>query len=201
MYLVRFLGQTTLILFSLSLCSFSTSLLADGGVYKWRDAYGNIQYGDKPPKNVKQEKLDMPQLTVIQDYGSQWKSQEVDLDKTVIKKYTRQPIPEKTTTSYEKFTFIAPKINQVIHAKEGDVSAMLSISPPLKSGHSIVFIMDGNNKKKETSRITNFTALSAGNHSLKASIINAQGKVIQNTRAIPFRLIRFDSASSKKKRK
>ena len=198
--LLTFLRQITLILFSLSMSSFSTSLFADG-FYKWRDARGNIQYGDKPPKNVRLEKLDMPRLTVIQDYGSQWKSQEVDLDNSMIKTHTHQPISDTMSANYKKFTFIAPKMNQVIHAKEGDISAMLSISPPLKSGHSIVFVMDGKNKKKGTSRITNFTALSVGNHSLKASIINAQGKTIQNTRTIPFRLIRFDSASSRKKRK
>ncbi|HIP93894.1 MAG TPA: DUF4124 domain-containing protein [Leucothrix sp.] len=198
MHLVRFL--LPLILFSLSMSSFSTSLFADG-FYKWRDARGNIQYGDKPPKNARLEKLDIPLLTVIQEYGSQWKSQEVDLDNSMIKTLSHQPISDKVSANYEKFTFIAPKINQVIHAKEGDISAMLSLSPPLKSGHSIIFVMDGKNKKRGTSRISNFTALSAGNHSVKASIINAQGKVIQNTRAIPFRLIRFDSASSRKKRK
>ena len=198
MHFIRF--SLPLILFSLSISSFSTSLFADG-FYKWRDAHGNIQYGDNPPKNVRLEKLNMPQLTIIQDYGSQWKSEDVELDNALIKKYSRQSTPVKRSMNYEKFTFIAPKINQVIHAKEGDISAMLSISPPLKSEHSIVFVMDGKNKKKGKLRISNFTALSVGKHFLKASIINAQGKLIQETQTIPFRIIRFDSASSRKRQK
>lgn len=196
MHFIRF--SLPLILFSLSISSFSTSLFADS-FYKWRDARGNIQYGDDPPKNVRLEKLNMPQLTIIQDYGSQWKSEEVELDNTLIKKYSRQSVPVKRNMNYEKFTFIAPKINQVIHAKEGDISAMLSISPPLKSGHSIVFVMDDKNKKQGKSRISNFTALSVGKHSIKASIINAQGKIIQNTQAIPFRVLRLGSASRRKR--
>ena len=196
MYLARFL--LPLIIFLLTISSFSTPILADG-FYKWRDAYGNIQYGDNPPKNARLEKLDMPLLTVIQDYGSQWKSKEVNLKK--FKTKSPPPIFEKTSVSYEKFAFIAPKMNQIIHAKDGDISAMLSIRPPLKRGHSIVFNMDGKNKKRGTVRIANFVALSVGMHSLKASIVNAKGKIIQSTPAIPFRLIRFDSALSRKKRK
>jgi len=191
----------TRITFSLILLSLSFSTLSADGLYKWRDAHGNIQYGDKPPKNARLEKLDMPLLTVIQDYGSQWKTETPKLDNTTINKFQTQRISAKNTTKYEKFSFIAPKINQLIHSKEGDISAMLSIRPPLKPGHSVIFDMDGKNRKKGTMRIANFSALSVGMHSLKASIINAQGKIIQKTQTIPFRIIRFDSAQSTKKRK
>jgi len=191
----------TRIAFSLILFSLSFSTLSADGLYKWRDAHGNIQYGDNPPKNARLEKLDMPLLTVIQDYGSQWKTETPKLDNTTINKFQMQRISAKNPTKYEKFSFIAPKINQLIHSKEGDISAMLSIRPPLKPGHSVIFDMDGKNRKKGIMRIANFSALSVGMHSLKASIINAQGKIIQNTKTIPFRIIRFDSAQSNKKRK
>jgi len=195
----------TRITFSLILLSLSFSTLSADGLYKWRDAHGNIQYGDKPPKNARLEKLDMPLLTVIQDYGSQWKTETPQLNNATINKFQTQRISGNKTagheTKYEKFSFIAPKINQIIHSKEGDISAMLSIRPPLKPGHSVIFDMDGKHRKKGIMRIANFNALSVGMHSLKASIINAQGKIIQNTKTIPFRIIRFDSAQSNKKRK
>lgn len=190
------------ILFLLSSSSFTISLHADG-VYKWKDAYGNIQYGDKPPENVRLEQLDMPLLTVIEGYSDQWKSPKNKNKKPAFTQLTPQKITQASSIKYEKFAFIAPKLNQVIHTKEGDVSAMISIRPPLKKVHSITYTLDGKKGSKGASRITNFSGLSVGNHSLSASITDRQGKVIQTTETIKFRVIRFNSAqqAANKKRK
>ena len=181
----------------LFLASGSMFLYADG-FYKWRDAYGNIQYGDNPPKNARLERLDLPQLTVIQDYGSQWQSKEIDAYKAPVTPPIKRAIRQAASFHYEKFNFIAPKRDQLIHAKDGDISAMLSIRPPLKAGHKIVFVLDGKSSAAGTLRISNFSALAGGKHSLSAHILNAQGEKIKDTETINFRVIRFDTAQSKK---
>ncbi len=49
------------------------SVVQAEGFYKWKDARGNIQYGDQPPPNSKAEKVAMPAITVIDNYADQWK--------------------------------------------------------------------------------------------------------------------------------
>lgn len=186
------------IILQLIMSGFSMSVSAEG-LYKWKDARGHIQYGDNPPKNVRLESLDIPELTVIQNYADQWKVDNSKAVKPTPNVNTPPQIVEKTSVKYEKFTFIAPKQNQVIHTKAGDVSAMISLRPALKSGHSIVFKLDGKAQEKGTTRMANFSALSVGPHAITASIIDAQGKVVQETSALEFRVIRFNSAYYKKK--
>lgn len=197
MHPIRFLLPIIILLFTIS--GLSTSIFAEG-LFKWKDARGHIQYGDKPPKNVKLERLDIPELTVIQNYSKQWELED-DNTKKAATKQSPPKASENKAINYERFTFIAPKINQVIHTKEGDVSAMLSIRPNLKKGHSIIFNLDGKKREQGKTRITNFSGLSVGNHLLSASIVNAQGKLIQKTSMVNFRVIRFNSAYSKKKSK
>ncbi|HIO97429.1 MAG TPA: DUF4124 domain-containing protein [Leucothrix sp.] len=151
--------------------------------YKWTDARGQTHYGEKAPQNQRAKAVEMPAITVLENYGKQW------LPLEPLKKVARsKPSPVAVAgvkkiavasdfqPSYETLKFIAPKAGQVIKAKDGDVSAMLSVKPPLKRGHKIVFLMDGKANSKSKSRIANFTNLTTGTHSLSAKIIDSNGK-------------------------
>lgn len=182
----------------------SHSVCADG-YYKWKDAHGNIQYGDSPPKHVKLEKLQLPELTIIEDYGSQWESPTEQSDKQIKQAVTSKLVVKRVEESYDRFSFIAPKLNQVIRAKDGDVSAMLSIKPPLKIMHKIVYKLDGKIRDNSSSRIANFKNLTFGYHVLSANIVNVAGETIQSTDEVKFRVIRFNKsgkvAKSKKRKR
>ena len=175
------------------------TLTSADGFYKWVDARGHIQYGDKPPENVRLENFEMPALTVIEDYASQWQASDENLTKPVKQQFNQHNSIKQRSIVYEKFAFIAPKINQVIHDKDGDMSAMLSIRPPLKAGHSIVFKLDNKKSVTSKSRIANFTRLNLGYHNLSAEIRDSQGRLVQTSEIVKFRIIRFRSAQLKKK--
>ncbi len=196
---MRFLSLLLLIIATIT----SHSAFSDG-YFKWRDKHGNIQYGDKPPKNIHLEKLQMPQLTIIENYAEQWKSPESNTNapkqnKTASAKTTAPSTPVAEEERYERFAFIAPKPDQVIRAKDGDVSAMLSIRPPLKKKHKIAFKLDDKTLPESRTRIANFTNLTIGYHTLSAEIIGTNKQTLQTTKKITFRVIRYQAKRSVKK--
>ena len=160
------------------------------GYFKWIDSRGEIQYGDSPPKNTRLENLVLPELTVIEAYGDQWATPANSSANQRKPRVTQKSFSE-SVENYERFIFIAPKANQVIRAKDGDVSAMMSISPPLKAGHKLSFKLDGKSREKSRSRIANFTNLTVGYHTLSADILDSRGAVVQSSDTIKFRIIRF----------
>ncbi len=171
-------------------CAFAASATMAEGFYKWKDARGNIQYGDRPPANVKAQPMNMPKLTVIENYGEQWKPLS----------FPKEPDPyqqDAVAASYTSLKFIAPKANQPIRANDGDVSAMISLKPPLKGGHVIAFSLDGKEVAKGSSRTNNFSNLPRGDHSVSVKVMDKNGKVLKSE-SVSFTVIRFSKLIQKK---
>lgn len=178
---------------STSLLCVLTLLLSQSSVnaelYKWKDARGNTQYGDRPPANANAETIELPKITVIEKYAEQWKPRNFNKQAS-----TQKPTPEPQVSSgvYTKLAFLAPKSNQAIRANDGDVSAMISLKPPLKKGHKIVFSIDGKTMEKGTSRTKNFTNLLRGNHTANVKVIDKNGKIIKSS-SVGFNVLRTSS--------
>lgn len=171
----------------------SNSLSAEG-FYKWKDARGNIQYGDEPPKKSRAKKMKMPPLTVLKDYANQWNSPELSpplkIEKAII---TPTAVAKKALPiHYSKLAFIAPKQGQLVKADNGDISAMLSIKPKLKlkNGHRLRFTLDGKTKIIGISRFVNFQGLNNGLHTLSVDVIGKAGEEIQRGNTMNFTVAR-----------
>ena len=191
---------------TVTLAVLSTAVHADG-FFKWKDARGNTQYGDKPPAGVKAESMKMPEITVIEGYGKQWKP--LDLQNGIATHDNdTAPVVEldarekkQTSNSYTKLAFVAPKNNQVISGGfKGEVSAMLSIKPPLKKGHVVAFSLDGKQVSKSTSRISNFTNLGGGSHTVVAKILDRSGSVVMTSSSVSFKVVRKSNGKKIKER-
>ena len=184
--------QTLQIALFLILSCFMTTANAEG-FYKWKDARGQIQYGDEPPPNVHAKKMALPAITVLEGYGEQWKVEDQPAPVTVSKPVTPTgfvPVPKPRPKVYRSLSFIAPKAGQSIKADNGDVSVMLSVKPPLKANHQFLFLMDGKQVTKSHSRIANFSNLSGGGHLLKVKIVDAAGRDIQQSVPLQFNVVR-----------
>ena len=175
---------------------FAHSVVQAEGFYKWKDARGNIQYGDQPPSGSKAEKVAMPAITVIDNYADQWKPMEFDNAAEELLKLEEPP--QRKVSAYDKLEFIAPKANQSIRANDGDVSAMISVKPPLKAGHEIVFILDGKEVSKGSARTSNFTNLPRGSHTVNAKIVDQKGKPLKSS-SVTFNVQRFSKLLNQKK--
>jgi hypothetical protein len=186
----------TIILQSLTLyfIVFSNLVIHADGVFKWKDAQGNTQYGDEPPANVKLNKFKMPEIMVVDGFKEQWKPLEDDAPKPDITKnpLVQQPIAKQSKpVLYTKLAFIAPRNKQVMGTSfNGAVSTMLTIKPPLKRGHHIILTLDGKDVPKSTSRTNNFSNLSRGIHTVLAKIIDRKGETINQSETISFRIMR-----------
>ena len=174
-------------------CVFAVSTMAEG-FYKWKDARGNTQYGDRPPANVKAKPMDMPKLTVIENYGEQWKPVSFPKESDP---YQQQAASNTTAANYTTLSFIAPKANQPIRANDGDVSAIISLKPALKSGHVITFSIDGKEVSKGSSRTNNFSNLSRGDHSISVKVMDKKGKLLKSE-SVTFTVVRFSKLIKKK---
>ena len=175
-------------------CAFAASATLAEGFYKWKDARGNIQYGDRPPTTAKAEKMDMPKLTVIENYGEQWKP--VSFPKQT-DPYKQPEASQNAGTAYTALKFIAPKNNQSIRANDGDVSAIIILKPGLKVGHVITFSLDGKEVSKGSSRTNNFSNLSRGDHSVSVKVKDKKGKVLKS-QSVSFTVLRFSKLINKK---
>ena len=171
---------------------FSSELNADG-FYKWTDARGQVQYSDEPPTNGRAKQLKLPPITVLENYGNQW---EVTPLPAITKNQAAKPTPvapqvvKQKKIYYKVLNFIAPKARQSIKADDGDISAMLTIKPPLKVGHRFLYLLDGKEAAKSVSRIANFKGLSKGSHRLLVNVVNPRGEVLQSSRPLNFTIIR-----------
>jgi len=184
-----------LLLFTIILAN---SSLGAESVYKWIDAKGKTQYGDKPPAKTKVEKVKMPAITIIENYANQWQPIPDVSEKTTNDE--QRPKLAKPLIKYTTLNFLAPKQGQVIRANDGDVSAMLNIKPPLKPGHLVVFMLDGKEISKSKSRTANFKNLSRGSHTASFNIINQSGKVLGNS-SVAFDVQRHSALFNKKVQK
>ncbi len=179
---------------TLFLIMLSSLIVYADGVFKWKDARGNIQYGDEPPANARLDKFKMPEIMVIDGFKEQWKP--LDDDKPKVVSVAKPVVPAALVTQakpviYTKLAFIAPKENQIIKSGfGGEVSAMLSVKPPLKKGHQIAFMLDGKEMARSKSRINNFSNLSGGTHAVTARIIDRGGRIVMMSKPVTFNVIR-----------
>ena len=186
--------KTAFCLASLVIIIFNPSLLQADKILKWTDARGVVHYGDEAPRNRRAKPIDMPQITVVKDYGKQWLPLEPvnKPEKPKFRSISTKKVGSAAQfqPSYSRLDFIAPKSGQLIKAKDGDVTAMLKIKPPLKKGHHLIISIDGKSQKKTRSRIANFNNLAAGKHTLSAQIVDNRGVLKMRTEPLSFKISR-----------
>ena len=151
-------------------------LVAGAAIYRSVDKNGNVSFSDQPQPGAK--KLDLPPIPTYSP-----------------------PTPEPSTgkgkekahaaAGYTHFAITTPSNDATIRSNTGTVQIHLSLKPGLQSGDHIVLKVDGQpyGGKVATTQIT-FQNLSRGTHTLKAEVVNAQGKVLISTSAVTIHLHR-----------
>lgn len=154
-------------------------LLANAAIYKSVDADGNVVFSDTPLPGGK----------------------EVILPPTPT--YTPRPLAvpaagagagtTQAPTAYTSLLIVSPADGATIRDNTGAVAVNLVVEPPMteKSGHKLVVILDG--KPQESAGNSTQVTLSdveRGSHTLRASILNADGQVQFSSGAVTFHLKR-----------
>jgi hypothetical protein len=153
---------------------------AQAAVYRWQDASGNTQYGDRPPAGAAAEQVELPELSTYAPPPPREKAPSEDqFDPAVstetgeVKRYTRLQITQPTN-------------GQTIRTDDGQVNVAVDLRPRLQemAGHRLIAAVDGRRIPGGSSMIS--IRATRGSHRLQAAVIDANGKVVARSRVISF---------------
>lgn len=185
------------------LLSIHTALSA--GIFSWKDASGNIVYGDAPPDTVVAKPVAPPKLTILENFATRYDTQKDSSSRTLESNSSRKKnsvnTPKKRVYKqpYKSISIIAPKADQSIRADDGDVSVALSTSPKLRDGDVVVIFLNGSEHSRATSRVANLSNLDRGEYQLSAEIRNSSGRLLKKSEEISFNVLKNSVLTNKNK--
>ncbi len=158
-------------------CLISTSQAA---VYRWQDASGNTQYGDRPPAGAMAEQVELPELST---YAPPPVTEKVPIEDLT------EPAATTETGQVQRYTRLVitqPTNGQTIRTDDGLVNVAVDLRPRLQemAGHRLIAAVDGRRIPGGSSMVSIRAA--RGSHRLQAAVIDAKGKVVAKSRVIGF---------------
>ena len=162
----------------LVICVWSFQSQADEkNIYKKTDDKGVVEFTDVPDNNTKPIRVP-PMNTYKQKKLPSIKS---------------KPLPAEVKEGYTELSITSPLHDKIMRENSGKIVVKLEITPSLKTEHKIIVSIDGDSKTaiKGTSSSVTFDNISRGTHTVQASIIDSQDKVIIKAEATTFHLRRF----------
>jgi len=162
---------------------------AIAAVYQYQDEEGNIIFSDKPVPGSIERKIQSPTIIKIQTDDKVKK-----IEKPENSAFGDVKIKEKKAKPYSKFSIISPKEDEAIRDNLGNVSFVLSIKPKLQTefGHRIQIELDGKLQKRDwKSNTISFSNIDRGTHTVKAYLIDKNGKRLRSSNMVTYHLQRF----------
>ncbi len=153
-------------------------------IYKSVDDEGNVTYGDRPTPNQESEIVKPPPIST---YSSTYRPP----NKKTVSNQANNNNKTKTTT-YTQLVITQPQDDTAIRSNSGQVTVITKTTPPLdtKAGHKIEITLDGEKAATSSSGMIMLESLSRGTHSLRAVIIDENGKVLATSANQTFHLLR-----------
>ncbi|GMQ95710.1 MAG: DUF4124 domain-containing protein [Gammaproteobacteria bacterium] len=145
-------------------------------IYKYTLSNGDVVYSDRPPPPGQGEEV---KLKPLQGFSLP----------------PAPPLGDSTankavTVGYEEFKVTSPLNDAVLRDNGGNVSVSLSLTPGLRDGHSIEFMMDGQPIGSGSSTSVTLTEIDRGTHTVQAAITDSEGKEIARSNSVIFHLKR-----------
>jgi hypothetical protein len=126
------------------------------------------------------------------------------VDVTPAQTISLPPVPEQTetaaaatqgdaTVAYAGFSITSPTSDQGVRANDGNVTVHLSLQPALQPSHSIVLNVDGEDGESTNSSsglMIELNNLSRGKHTVMATVVDEDGKVLIKTEPVTFQVLR-----------
>jgi len=99
----------------------------------------------------------------------------------------------EATAAYTEFSITSPTSDQGVRANNGDVTIHLSLQPVLRSGHTIVLNVDGEDGESSStssSLLIGLNNMSRGLHTVWATVVDAEGNALIKTEPVSFYVLR-----------
>lgn len=152
-----------------------------GKITKYTLSNGEVIYADKPPP----EAISGEEVTVEPLQGFRVPAAPPLEDSTADKDQD-----DKDDGNYKEFKVTSPTNDATIRDNGGNVRVSLSLSPSLRSGHSIEVMMDGQSIGSGQGTSVTLTEVDRGTHTVQASVKDNQGKEIARSNSVIFHLKR-----------
>lgn len=146
----------------------ATAPASGGGkkVYKQVNPDGTITYSDKPAAGA--EEVKVPTVPTYQP--------------PKVPEFTPYQKPEKPAPfAYDSLKITSPANDETIRENVGDVTVVLSVSPSLRPGHRIEYLLDGASVERSTQSSYQFKNMDRGSHNLTAQIVDESGNVLNSS--------------------
>ena len=136
-------------------------------VYRWVDANGDLQYGDKPPGGVVVEEVELPELSTYPG--------EADFAPA-----------QGRVQRYRRLAITQPTDGQTIRSDDGLINVAVDLRPALQeiAGHRLIAVVDGRRIPGGGTRIP--VRVPRGSHRLQVAVIDVDGRMVARSRQISF---------------
>lgn len=151
-------------------------------MYRWKDAQGNVVFGDSPPEGVSAEPVKV-------------RPNVVETPK-LPEPPPPAPAPEGPAgPAYQALRITEPADQSAVRENAGNVTITLGIEPDLnvRVGHKLQVLMDGAPVAEGQTLQFMLTNVDRGTHSLSARVLDAQGNELVSSPTISFTLLRYSS--------
>lgn len=143
------------------------------GIYKSRDAQGNVIFSDQA--GDASQPVTLPPTNTMQGV-------------------TPAPAPAQpaapSAAAYDTLTIASPTDGQSVFSAAGSLDVSIRISPALHAEHTLQVLLDGAPAGFAQDGTLTLEGLSRGSHSLQAQVLDADGRVVQSSSTISVQLQR-----------
>lgn len=133
-------------------------------VYKWVDDQGNVHYTDYPRPGA--EKVQLPKTQTYQPPASS------DMAMPAPESVTQTP-----TTGYQQLSIASPSSQATLWYVD-EVPVSVSITPPLRSGDTLTYHLDGQSIGPTSETTVTFKNIPRGEHSVSVTLHAANGATL-----------------------
>ncbi len=153
---------------------FATATAEQKIMYKKIDKNGRVIFTDKALPGAKKISIDISRNVITRP-----RTAEESLDET-----------EAKGLPYSIISIEQPANNEIIRDRNGNLYAIVALTPQLSRKHSIILSMDDSPiGEKQKVPYFNLTKVKRGDHQLTAQIVNDEtGDIIQTSKSISFRM-------------
>ena len=141
---------------------------AEDGIYRSRDAQGNVIFSDK--SNGDAEAVTLPQTNTIPEVAAPARP--------------GAPAPAADAAAGYALAIVTPGEGQTVFTATGTLEVGVSVTPELHPGHSLRVLVDGTPAGAPQQGALTVEGLGQGPHTLALQVLDADGDVVQTSGAV-----------------
>lgn len=162
-------------LLALALAASTGLQAADEGIYRSRDAQGNVIFSDRKP-DESAEPVRLPPTNTMPEVAVPTQPQDA----------TAAPAAPAgdAAVGYRTLAITAPLDGETIVNPAGYVAVAVAVDPPLQERHSLRLLLDGEPAGVAQQGAVELQGLVRGAHTLQLLVVDDTGNVVQESAAV-----------------